>query len=109
MCSFSSAESSAFARDYAERRKHRRYDNLARTRRGIFLPFVVETHGAIASSARALMRQIAAFAGQELPSQTRHATLIRLMTEVSVAVQKGNAHAALDCIQDAEGVRIGLA
>ena len=55
------------------------------------------------------MRQIAAFAGQELPSQTRHATLIRLMTEVSVAVQKGNAHAALDCIQDAEGVRIGMA
>ena len=103
------AQRSLGTANHAERRKHRRYDNLARTRRGIFLPFVVETHGAIASSARALMRQIAAFAGQELPSQTRHVTLIRLMTEVSVAVQKGNAHAALDCIQDAEGVRIGLA
>ena len=97
------------AANRAERRKHRRYDNLARNRRGVFLPFVVETHGAFGGEARTLMRQITSFAGQERPSQSKHATLIRLMSEVAVAVQKGNAHAALKCIQDAEGMHVGVA
>ena len=56
-----------------------------------------------------LMRQITSFAGQERPSQSKHATLTRLMSEVAVAVQKGNVHAALKCIQDAEGMHVGAA
>lgn len=91
----------------AERRKHRKYDNLAHSQRGVFLPFVVETYGAFGGEARTLIRQITSFAGQERPSQSKHATLVRLMSEVAVAIQKGNAHAALQCIQDAEGMHVG--
>jgi len=83
-----------------QRIKHARYDRLARTEHSIFLPFIVETFGATAPEARSVMREIASFAGRLIPSQTRHATLVRLMTQISVAVQRGNAQAVLACIQD---------
>ena len=79
----------------AARHKLDKYEDVAATQQARFLPFAVETTGALSASAIKLVEQITLACRDHLPLP-RHFELHRhIMATVAIAVQRANALAVL--------------
>ena len=83
--------------EWAARKKHHSYDDVARQHHMRLLPFSVETMGGLSSEAAELIEQIGLACRDHVCLQTHDSIARGVLASVAVAVQKGNAltvHAA---------------
>src|SRR5258708_18173286 len=81
--------------DDACEQKRNKYKNVARQQHAEFIPFAIEMYGGLSNSARSLIQQIAVFAADHLSGWSKEEIVENLNSSVAIAVQRGNAFAAL--------------
>jgi hypothetical protein len=77
--------------EWAARRKHNSYDDVAREHHMRLLPFSVETMGGLSTEAQHLIEQIGLACRDHLCLETHESIARGVLASVAVAVQKGNA------------------
>ena len=82
------------AHDACEQKRNK-YKNVARQQHAEFIPFAIEMYGGLSNSARSLIQQIAVFAADHLSGWSKEEIVENLNSSVAIAVQRGNAFAAL--------------
>jgi hypothetical protein len=77
--------------EWAARRKHHSYDEVAQQHHMRLLPFSVETMGGLSTEAQKLIEQIGLACRDHLCLETHESIARGVLASVAVAVQKGNA------------------
>jgi hypothetical protein len=85
-------QSTLLVASQAERQKRAKYIELARARGAEFVPFVLETFGAVGKQAQDFMRKIASYASVMHAPWTSFEVRVGLISAVQIALQMGNAH-----------------